>query len=292
MIINNHNAPASFLKFCGDDQYSKGDADYSVTELIDEPRIVALSKRYPEMIINDPMENPWMYISSIFHELMESNSPDDEVAEQRLFAEVDGTVISGAMDVQKNSDDGVIIGDYKMTSVMSIKDTSKWEEQLNLSAYLVETCTDKKVVGLQIYAFLRDWKITMSERVRDYPATPGMTIDIKLWDREEREDFAKYRVFLHKKCEEMSDDDLPACSHTGRWPTGTLYSVTNLDDKKISTFDRKRDAEKFVSGLDIDTQFNSFIGTTHKDYRRCKSYCHFNETCNIYKEFMNERKNR
>ena len=144
-IVNNHNAPASFIAFCSNDEYSRGKADYSATQLIDEVRVVHFNERHSDLIVDDPYENPWKFVSTIFHSLMEKNSPKGEIAEERLFAEIDGVTISGAMDVQVGSGNKVTIGDYKMTTVFAIKDTTKFEQQLNIYAWLIETCTEREV---------------------------------------------------------------------------------------------------------------------------------------------------
>jgi hypothetical protein len=291
-IVNKHNAPESFIAFCSNDQYSRGKADYSATQLIDEPRIVHLNSRHADKIIDDPYENPWKFISTILHSLMEENSPDQEIAEERLFASIGGVTISGAMDVQVISGDKVTIGDYKMTTVFGIKDTEKFEQQLNIYAWLVEKCTDRKVEGLEIYAFLRDWKISLSEKMRGYPPTPGITIPIPLWSYEEREDFIREKVRALINCEDLEDDDLPPCSHEARWPGGTIWSVLNLDTYERLFFKTKTLAKAYTDSLSEEDQEWSVTDKTFENYRRCKSYCPFSDgTCNIYEEFLNDRKN-
>jgi len=290
MIKNSHDAPASFVSFCSNDEYSKGNSQYSATARIAEPRIVEFTKRYPELIIDDPYENPWKFISTIFHQLMADHSPLEETAEERLYTDIDGVRISGAMDVQTGSENAVTIGDYKMTTVFGIKDTRKFEEQLNIYAYLVEKETSKRVENLKIYAFLRDWKISMAEKMKTYPKRPGVTIDINLWSYEEREYFIREKIALHEQSKDLDDDDLIPCTHEGRWPTGSLYSVTRLDNDTTEYFRLKGDSEKYISSLSEEEQFSAFLDKTFEDYRRCKSYCFFNNICNVYKEFKNGRK--
>lgn len=290
-IVNNHNAPASFIAFCSNDEYSRGKADYSATQLIDEVRVVHFNERHSDLIVDDPYENPWKFVSTIFHSLMEKNSPEGEIAEERLFAEIDGVTISGAMDVQVVSGNKVTIGDYKMTTVFAIKDTTKFEQQLNIYAWLIETCTDREVEGLQIYAFLRDWKISMAEKMTNYPKTPGVTIEIPLWPYEEREQFIRDRIKALQDAANLPDDDLPACSHEGRWPGGTVYSVYNMNSEEKKLFQTKTKANSYFDKLSGEDQIWSVIDKTFDSYRRCKSYCPFNEICNIHKGFLNDREN-
>lgn len=291
-LENKHRAPESFMRFCASDSYSRGDSDFSATDLIEEPRIVALKRMYPDMGTEDPYENPWKYISTIFHSLMESHSPDGEVAEQRLFSEIDGVKISGAMDVQVISNGNVTIGDYKMTTSYAIKDTKKWEQQLNIYAWLVERESGYSVRELLVYAFIRDWKISMSEKIADYPSTPGLTIDIPLWDFSERQAFIEARVDLHSRCASMSEAELPACSEESRWPSGTLWSVEYLLDSNEPSkkfFRTKRDANKFIDSLSFEDQLFTNLSKTYETFRRCKSYCEFSDVCSVWNEWKGSR---
>lgn len=292
-LENKYGAPQSFMDFCSRDSYSRGDSDFSATDLIEEPRIVALKRMYPDMGTEDPYENPWKYVSTIFHSLMEYHSPVGETAEQRLFSEIEGVRISGAMDVQIADGGKVTIGDYKMTTVYSTKDTKKWEQQLNIYAWLVEKETGQTVSGLAVYAFIRDWKISMSEKIRGYPPRPGMTIAIPLWRFEERQEFIESRVRLHKECSKIEDEaSLPACSEGARWPSGTLYSLDYITDdggarKKL--FKTKKLANNFLESLSFEDQLVSFVDKTNETFRRCKSYCEFSDVCSVWAEWKNER---
>ena len=68
---------------------------------------------------------------------------DGHVVEERLFAEVDDWVISGAIDLQRSESDGTItILDYKCTSVGSvIFGKIEWVKQLNFYGWLAERIT-------------------------------------------------------------------------------------------------------------------------------------------------------
>jgi len=295
-IVNGHNAPHAFIEFCEDDHYDAGRSDYSATTLINEPKIVRLEKDYPELVVDDPFENPFKFLSSNWHEMLSAYQKGPTINEERIFTEIvrpipetRPVVISGAMDVQTITDStspdykkDVVIGDYKMTSVYALKDVTKFEQQLNIYAYLTEKEKPSyRVTGLEIYAFLRDWKISMSEKLRDYPATPGITIELELWTYEERERFIEDRIELH----ENAKRELPDCSEEGRWPAGKLYRVFSLNDSHRSkTFSLKRDANKFIASLDPVDALMTEVQTTHETYRRCKSYCYFSSICDQWKE--------
>ena len=286
-LTNKHNAPQALMNFCADDQYSRGDADYSVTDLLEEPRIVQLKRRHPDFAEHDPYENPWAYIGTMVHSALEQYAPDDQISEERIFTEIDGVKISGAIDVQKPLGDNLIdIGDYKTTTVYSLNDTAKWEQQLNIYAWLVERKKGMKVRDLLIYAFLRDWKISMSEKMRNYPTTPGVTIKMTPWSHEDREEFVRERISAHRSCEDLEDDELPACSHGNRWPSGSAYVVHHISSGENLFFRTKQVATRCASEF-ID-QNDVIVDKTFETYRRCKSYCDFANECNVWNEWKEE----
>ena len=287
-IVNKHGAPKPFIKFCEDDKYDAGRADYSATTLINEPRIVELEKRHKELMVDDPSENPFKFLSSNWHELLSGYTDDGVINEERVFSEIetpDGTVtISGAMDVQEQDGENITITDYKMTSVYSLNDTDKWEAQQNIYAWLLEKekpgITVKRI---QVYAFLRDWKISMSEKLSGYPKTPGVVVPLDLWSFQERKSYVLARIKMHQAAKE----NLPQCSHEGRWPSGKIYKVMSTSGiHPTKTFRLKREANKFISDLDPLDSITSKIETTHETYRRCKNYCYVSKVCKQWEDWQ------
>jgi len=295
-IVNKHGAPKALIRFANKKNYDKGRSEFSATGLLEEPRIVAMEKLHGHVMEDDPYENPWKYLSTVFHAMMAENVSDreGEVAEERIFTDFCGTTISGAMDLQILSVDvedfskHVTVGDYKFTTVFATKDTAKWEQQLNIYAWLVEREKPGMIVDkLEIYAFLRDWRISSAERIKDYPPTTGMTIELPLWPFREREEFVAERIRLHREAQE----NLPDCSHEGRWPTGKIWwveSMTAFDPVK-KKFNLKREADEFVKTMDRVDQMDSVVHSTFKTYRRCLSYCHFSEVCSQWAEWKDKQ---
>ena len=75
-------------------------------------------------------------LRTAIHEAFEKAASNAYVSEERLSHTVDGTVISGAIDYQFESDGEVDLKDYKSTSTYSITSGAKpeWERHLNGSA--------------------------------------------------------------------------------------------------------------------------------------------------------------
>ena len=141
-ITNNFKLPKVVVDALTFDEYSRGASNRSVTQLIDSPRISILQRENEEEIEQDAVDFLWSRFGTSVHGMFEKSLEDNEdqniLSEERLFAEVDGWTISGAIDLQEITKRGVIISDYKVTSVWSvIYDKQEWHNQLNVYAWLV-----------------------------------------------------------------------------------------------------------------------------------------------------------
>ena len=136
-ITNNHNLPESFVNFARNDKYSKGKSDISVTTLIDSPRVRLLREANSAELTSDAADMIWPLFGTAVHHILESSKNDEGVTlEERLYADVNGWVLSGAVDHQKTDGKTISITDYKVTSVWSvIYGKIEWEQQLNCYAF-------------------------------------------------------------------------------------------------------------------------------------------------------------
>ena len=154
MFTNIQNLPEPVVKALSSDDYSSGAVNSSVTTLIDAPQIKILSRKHQDDISYDVSERLWSVLGTAVHNMFEDHASGDYLSEERLFTEVNGWKVSGAIDIQKAEKDGsVTILDYKCTSVWSVifgKDS--WQQQLNFYAYLVRKCKGLTVSKLQICA--------------------------------------------------------------------------------------------------------------------------------------------
>ena len=141
-VTNKANLPRPIVLALSNDDYSKGDADFSVTELIDSPRISQLKTRYADSIKQDALDLLYMFDGKAVHYLLEQAGQQIEehegIVERRLFASHDGMMITGAMDyfdLERN-----VIQDYKRVSVWEYIFGMKEDRirQLNLYKLLAE----------------------------------------------------------------------------------------------------------------------------------------------------------
>lgn len=194
MIVTNHlDLPQTIVNAVADDPYSKGDADFSATELLTPPQIHRLERRYADQLEVDVADRVFALLGRAVHHILEENAPEDHVIEERLYRDikVDGKTytISGAIDVQA----GKIIRDWKCTSVGKVMygDGSEWERQLNVYQWLV-----REPRLLEIVAFFRDWKKSQVGKQPKYPARPVQKIALKSEPLEVTEQWIASRIRL------------------------------------------------------------------------------------------------
>lgn len=184
-ITNKFNLPETFVNVLKRDPYTKGKAHLSVTQLINSPKVVAMTKKYDSLLEQDVSEMIWPLFGKAMHSILEDGKAENHIIEQRIHSEIEGWNISGAIDLQIVSNRGISIRDYKTTGVWSVmNEKAEWEYQLNCYAWLVEKVKKIPVVDLGITAILRDWKAREAEQKAGYPEAPVKDIPVVLWSME------------------------------------------------------------------------------------------------------------
>ena len=295
MITNNHNLPEAFVNFAKKDTYSRGQADISVTSLIDAPRVRMMKEQYKEEISFDVIDNIWALFGTAVHHILESAKSETLVKEERLFVDIDGWTLSGAIDQQEIDDDGISIIDYKVTSVWSvIYDKQAWHEQLNCYAHLVEMNKDKPIKSLKICAILRDWQQRDARNKDSYPQAPIVLVDIPLWSFNERDVYVRSRMALHRSASDMvtimKDSDLPVdaffpkCTDTERWSQPEKWAIMLKGRKKAAKLcETKEEAEHIMATEEF--KLKPYLEHRKGEPKRCTgNYCSVADICHQWKE--------
>jgi|TARA_R100001163_G_C5057298_1_gene193795 hypothetical protein len=288
---NQFNLPDPVFKALTNDTYTKGDSNRSITTLIDSPRIRIQRSELSEVIYEDVSEKIWSILGTAVHNIFEDHAEGDYLSEERLFVDINGWKVSGAIDIQKTEDDGsVTIMDYKCTSVWSvIFDKVEWHNQLNAYAYLVRKAKKVKVNKLQIVAVLRDWKKREAQMKDDYPYAPIMIVDVPLWDESVAAEYVEGRVKLHQDAEfsRLVGEELPLCSDKERWMRDAKFAVRKKTVKRaVRLFDSLEDAEKFFQkeGFGDAYVIEERVG---EPIRCAQNYCRVAEHCDQYQGGLN-----
>lgn len=283
-LTNKYGLPQPVVKALTRETYSRGKSNRSITQLIDSPRVRILRKEHDSQISEDVSEKLWAVLGNAVHRMFEDSADESHTTEERLFIDIEGWTISGAIDLQKAGDNGVVVMDYKTTSVWSvIYGKVEWEYQLNCYAALVRRAKGEKVSGLKIIAIMRDWSSREAEFKPDYPKAPIVEIDVPLWFEEEQDAYLEGRVKIHQQAEfdRLTGTELPECSDTERWAKSPTWAVMKKGNKRATkVFDKPEEAHEFAAsqGKDFEVVFRAGENT-----RCAANWCRVNEFCSQFK---------
>ena len=288
-ITNKFNVPETLVALATRDYYTKGKSDYSVTEIISPPRIQRLRREHFEEIEQDVSDMLWMLLGTALHVVAERSEVSGHTNEERLSVGIDGIILSGAIDLQKDEADGITITDYKFTSAWALmNDKPEWEQQQNIYKYLVERVKKKPVKGLKICALIRDWSRRDAQNKADYPQAPIQVIDIPMWTFDRTEAFIKERVEMHRDSKVNADwgEELPLCSEEDRWVRQTTYAVKKEGRKTaIRVFDTQDEADALLK--EMPEKDKGFIEIRKGEAVRCTgNFCGVSQWCS---QFQNQK---
>lgn len=288
-LTNKHNIPQTFVNVLKRPTYSRGKANLSVTQLINSPKIVALTKKFEDELEQDVSEMVWSIFGSAVHKVLEHGQDENHIVEERLHTELDGWKISGAIDLQIVHPDGIDVRDYKTVSAWSVMNEKiEWEQQLNIYAWLVETVKKMPVKSLGIVAIIRDWSRREAARNPDYPQAPIKEIPINTWGMLERKKFISDRIKVHAACEfEIeTDGDLPECTPEEMWEKPTVWAVKKLGGARAkSVHSTHQEALEALakSGRDYEIEVRPGSRT------RCETFCPVNHRCQQWREYQESK---
>lgn len=268
-LTNKYGAPDVFIRAIEGDPYTKGEADFSATELLKPPQIARLYKEHEDKIVTDVRDEWWKLLGKGVHNILEEHGEGQ--AEERFFAECDGVTISGAIDLL---DDGSMT-DYKVTSVYTIQRGLKpeWEQQLNIYAWLLRQ-NGKAATKLTIVGLCRDWMMSRADVKADYPQSPIVPISVPVWSDSRQDNFVAQRVKVH-----TMDNTLP-CTPEERWARGG-YNVAG-GRLKPRSFNTLEDAHAYIQIKQKPGESYS-IKEGGAKFIRCESWCSVAEFCPQWK---------
>ena len=287
-ITNRFNLPETLVRAVMNDEYDKGDSRMSVTQLISPPRVVQLQAANAGNLQQDVVDRIPALLGTAVHKIVEKGSANlpGHVVEERMFAEVDGWRISGAVDLQIDNGDGTwSINDYKVTGTYSVQaDKPEWEQQLNCYAWLAYKNYGRRVTRLQIVAILRDWMRKQAEISPGYPQSQVVMVDVPLWTVEEQEAFIRARVAIHQSAQSSVDSGLSLvyCTDEERWLRGEVWALMKEGRKSaVKLYDNKEDAGR-ASG---EAGAGHYVVHRPGNYVRCAgNYCLVASWCRQWQE--------
>jgi hypothetical protein len=276
--------------------------DYSVTTLINPPRIAQLKRRYADEVDPDPDSRIASMMGTALHEYAErhltawatKHKYTKMKQEQELTYEEQGRKISGRYDVLEGRD----LFDIKMIKTWKLvfdPDFEEFHEQQNLYNLLLHE-NGTKLKSLNILAFYKDWTESSALRDRTYPQSPVVHYVLDKWPLDKTRQFLEERVAMHIEAEGMSDEELPVCSRKDRWERhqggeDVHFAVMKMPHAKRATKVVKggtlEDATKVANGMKGMTA-QSFIEIRYAMPKRCVKYCEVAPFCNWYQWWLKQ----
>jgi len=290
-ITNQFDVPEPLVALAKKEYYTKGKADYSVTEIMSPPRIQRLRRIYHADMEQDVTDMLWSMLGSALHVVAERSEVENHLNEERLFIEIDGVVLSGSIDLQKQVKGGVELADYKFTSVWAVmNDKPEWEQQLNIYAWMVNKLKGMHIKKLQICAILRDWSSRKAQNEANYPPAQIQMVDIPIWDFAKTEAYIKERLELHRESKVLADwgSELPHCTDDERWMRSTTFAVKKEGRKTaVRVFESEDEAKKLIAESDEKERSRLSIEERKGEPVRCTgNYCNVNKWCSQYQNYL------
>jgi hypothetical protein len=286
-LTNKYSLPETVMNVLARPTYSKGKSNLSMTELLNSPRIVQLKRKHWDDLEEDAASMVWSLFGTAIHNILEHGKGENHIVEERVFVEVDGMTISGAIDLQEVEEDGIILSDYKTTSAWSIvNEKQDWHNQLNGYAFLVEKAKQRKVKKLQIVAIIRDWSSREAKTKDTYPQAPIVVIDIPLWSFEDREQYIRNRIHVHTEAffEDETGGEIAPCTPEEMWEKQERFAVMKEGGKRAkSVHDTRQEAEIALP------EKGYFIEHRKGERTRCESFCQVSAFCNTHQQYLSTK---
>lgn len=288
-LTNKFNIPQTFMNVLDRPTYSKGKATLSVTQLLNSPKIVALTKKFEDEIEQDASDMVWSIFGSAVHNILEHGKDENHIVEQRLHKEYDGWHISGAVDLQILNPNGIDVKDYKTTSVWAVMNEKiDWENQLNMYAGLVEDVKEVPVTSVGIVAIIRDWSRREAATRENYPESPIKEIPIRLWTKEERSAYISSRIALHSACDFAMETDgaLPDCTPAEMWEKPSVWAVRKVGGKRAHSLYETPELA-IAAYTELGDAYE--IEVRKGERTRCSNFCPVSTWCNQYQTYLKEQ---
>lgn len=265
-------AIANFLSY-NDYNISGQRFDISATRLIDSPQVAELFKEHGKEVVEDVSDRLWSAVGSGVHTRLEqANANDPDVLmEKRFIHEIGGKLVSAQIDVLDIPTRTLI--DLKTTSAWKVvnKDFKKYEEQLNIQAYLA-TLSGWEIAKVQACVVCRDWS-KFKSKDEGYPNTAIQIIDLPLWSTEKQKQFILDRLMLHFGVGDKS------CTDEERWFKPGSFAVKKKGRKSALRVLPTKEKALSWSAKNGHTGKDISIVERPATYNRCENYCAVSKWC-------------
>lgn len=270
-ITNRNNLPKALvnaiLKF--NDEYERGESDYTTTQLVNPAQQLFLIKQFSGELTEDVSDMIYKLMGSSMHKILEMAAGPDAIVEQRFYADIDGFKIGGQIDCYEDN----ILYDYKWASIWESVYGVKEDkiQQMNINAYLLRKAGKQVDKGIIVYLF-RDWSKSKARYDKAHPDEQEWEYEVSLWSDEQVEFFIRERLAVI--------DDPEPCTLEEQWADATKYAVKTAGRKSAHRLlDTEQEAYTYITTKNIT---GAYIEKRPSAKRRCDDYCMVRDVCPQY----------
>ena len=268
--------------------------DYSVTTLLNPPRMVQLNKRHKNDVVRTPEQQIAAFIGSGVHLMFEESlklqavlEPEYSV-ERTVYDKIEDRLITGKFDILWNERHLYDVKTARCWKKVFDPDMVEWHEQLNIYALMLHN-RGLDIRSINIIACYLDWDQKRSFRNEDYPQTRVVEYQLSLWPWEDTDKFLRSRINLMKEAENLNDEHLPFCTDEEMWVRNKEieYAIMASKDagralRVCSTLD---EAKQYAAEKTTSLKPGAFIEVRKPIRKRCEDWCDAAPWCQQFKEY-------
>ncbi len=284
--------------------------DFSVTELLDDPRCAKIRTLAPEREGQDPSKLVHSTVGTAIHQYFQSKVKAPEVMlEHRMLVRpfpypnvlISGTADAIRMPTVKDTDKRVIVYDIKNCKVYKWMqmDFENFYWQLSIYAFLFAStsftapsyCHEKMLC--KVVMFFMDWNKKEAAIHKDrYPPSVCTTLTFQPAPKATLEAFLLGRISSHLTLQNRPEPEWPDADPTKVWQRIQGYRVY-----KKENLDRAVNGGAFLldspqEALEQATAFLREKGSGHvlrkcvSDRVRCRAWCPWSDMCSPYQTWL------
>ena len=279
IYTNTKSLPAPIYRAVAEAEHNTGTAHYSVTELLDSPRVKHLERKFDAQLSADVAGFSNALLGNGADRLFKEHSVYPEIAGLRLGIniEVDGKVyeISGEFD-WFDPESGWLV-DLKTPGTYEwFHPKAEREAQLNIYRFIILVNAqdpDSPVSGCTVqrmsncFAF-KGHSPAQAKYTKDYPTSIDVR-DVAMWPIDQTREFIKERIRLHR---DATDETL--CSDDERW-MDSKYAVVPVSGGRAvnggANFEELDQAEAFRGTLKEPDKYE--VQYRLGEPKRCIDWC-------------------
>jgi hypothetical protein len=260
--------PSPFARALQKDHYTKGNSQFSVTQLLSPPQRTFLRMNHEE--IKTPYGGMMALLGTAIHNILEANVDESlgERKEVRLHTEILGCKVSGQLDFYEPG----AVHDYKC--VGGVQEAAKKEHylQVQMNGYLAKV-NGWHVQNVGVMYFQRDWKQLQSLNNPAYPKTPFKSF-VHPYEEQEAIDIFHQTVSDHLAATQGKPRP---CTQEEKWQKPDTYAIMKVGGSRASKVcDSLAEAESLKKA-------GQYIQTRRAESTYCEHFCGFKHACPQYK---------